>query len=78
MVSEYDVRSQKQHILLVARWMDEHAPDVIIGQELLDATRKMQKAAELTIKLLCGQHRMMVDLDGRFQPVFDHTLRIKL
>ncbi len=44
MVSEYDVRSQKQHILLVARWMDEHAPDVIIGQELLDATRKMQKA----------------------------------
>lgn len=44
MVSEYDVRSQKQHILLVARWMDEHAPNVIIGQELLDATRKMQKA----------------------------------
>ncbi|GHC16662.1 integrase [Kushneria pakistanensis] len=44
MVSEYDVRSQKQHILLVAKWMDEHAPDVVIGQELLDAARKMQKA----------------------------------
>ncbi|BBI63563.1 hypothetical protein HSBAA_48690 [Vreelandella sulfidaeris] len=44
MVSEYDVRSQKQHILLVARWMDEHAPGIIIGQELLDATRRMQKA----------------------------------
>ncbi|ARS53535.1 tyrosine-type recombinase/integrase [Kushneria konosiri] len=44
MVSEYDVRSQKQHILLVAKWMDEHAPDVVISQELLDAARKMQKA----------------------------------
>ncbi|MGM8850004.1 tyrosine-type recombinase/integrase [Salinicola halophyticus] len=44
MVSEYDVRSQKQHILLVAKWMDDHAPSVIIGQELLDAARKMQKA----------------------------------
>ncbi|WP_280553502.1 site-specific integrase [Halomonas sp. 25-S5] len=43
MVSEYDVRSQKQHILLVARWMDEHASGVIIGQELLDAARRMQK-----------------------------------
>lgn len=44
MVCEYDVRSQKQHILLVARWMDDHAPGVIIGQELLDAARRMQKA----------------------------------
>ncbi|WP_179208892.1 tyrosine-type recombinase/integrase [Salinicola salarius] len=44
MVNEYDVRSQKQHILLVARWMDDHAPGVIIGQELLDAARRMQKA----------------------------------
>lgn len=44
LVSEYDVRSQKQHILLVARWMDEHAPGVFIGQELLDAARRMQKA----------------------------------
>ena len=43
-VREYDVASQKQHILLVARWMDEHAPGIIIGQELLDATRRMQKA----------------------------------
>ncbi|WP_306168589.1 site-specific integrase [Halomonas sp. MMSF_3323] len=44
MVSEYDVRSQKHHILCVAGWMDEHAPGVAIGQELLDAARKMQKA----------------------------------
>lgn len=44
MVSEYDARSQKQHILLVAKWMDDHAPGVIIGQDLLDAARRMQKA----------------------------------
>lgn len=44
MVSEYDVRTQKGHILWVAAWMDANAPRVLIGQELLDATRKMQKA----------------------------------
>lgn len=44
MVSEYDVRSQKHHILCVAGWMDENAPGVVIGQDLLDAARKMQKA----------------------------------
>lgn len=43
MVSEYDVGSQKPHILLVAKWMDEHAPSVVIGHELLDAARRMQK-----------------------------------
>lgn len=44
LVSEYDVRSQKHHILCVAAWMDENAPGVIIGQDLLIAARKMQKA----------------------------------
>lgn len=44
LVSDYDVSSQKGHILRVAAWMDEHAPRVEIGQPLLEAARKMQKA----------------------------------
>lgn len=44
MVGEYDVRSQKHHILCVAAWMDANAPSVLISQELLDAARRMQKA----------------------------------
>ena len=44
MVKEYDVRSQKPHIMPVAKWMDQNAPGVIIGQDLLCAAREMQTA----------------------------------
>lgn len=44
LVAEYDVVSQKNHIMRVATWMDENAPGVKIGQELLEAGRRMQKA----------------------------------
>lgn len=44
MVAEYDMQSQRKHIMCVAAWMDDEAPGAVIGQEVLDAARRMQKA----------------------------------
>ncbi len=42
-VDEYDTNSQGASIRAVARWFDENAQDVLLGQEVLDAARSMQK-----------------------------------
>ncbi len=42
-IEEYDAESQALSINWVARWMEVNAPGVLIGQETLDAARKMQK-----------------------------------
>lgn len=41
-VEEYDATSQASAIRWVARWFEENAPGVLIGQETLDAARRMQ------------------------------------
>lgn len=42
-IDEYDADSQRLSIKWVARWMETNAPNVLIGQETLDAARRMQK-----------------------------------
>ncbi|WP_167470110.1 tyrosine-type recombinase/integrase [Vreelandella andesensis] len=49
-VEEYDVSSQANSIQWVARWFEYHAPGVLIGQETLDAARRMQKEVKASGK----------------------------
>lgn len=42
-VEEYDTESQALSINWVARWFEENAPGVLLGQETLDAARRMVK-----------------------------------
>ena len=49
-VEEYDVASQANSIQWVARWFEYNAPGVLIGQETLDAARRMQKEVKASGK----------------------------
>lgn len=42
-IEEYDADSQRLSINWVANWMEANAPNVLLGQETLDAARRMQK-----------------------------------
>lgn len=42
-VEEYDTASQASSIDRVTDWFAEHAPEVLLGREVVDAARRMQK-----------------------------------